>query len=503
MNRDAIVDLTLEQMLRELARDFRQKPRCNLDDYYQLLACATAYTFAQTGCSAAERAVGFEITGIRYLLLFMTAEAANDVASRCKETSIEKLPVREVLQRVPDGWGVIVDWNTDVEVRISPTDVIEFNERFGIWRVRQEATEEWLAKIHSELVNDGISESATAAKAMEVWSELNGFRVLPGSRRARRIEHILATFKDADKAQSRDRCEEGWRTAYVAAPYLHHLTDSDLRSRLAAVMTNLLFVDRPAFPHELMQIEWMQLFQDVRYEHDRRGLSFIDAIKSIDMLQDWPNLQRGTAAFAVYEGPPGQLFRYSKRKYLEPLLRCGDLTLFPATQYSDPSLLRSQRDDELARTLILDGTQAQLEHTDRDGIRHPITAVGSIKYTMSSPTNYYVWFTTTTYDPRLFDDFEADACMIIHDAPAFTDRLRQAVEAAIPRWVGADKLVRYFDPLREPGQVLASFEKDFRFAYQREYRFVWDPPAPEIRKALSPLQLSLGPLHDICTLVLL
>lgn len=503
MNRDDIVSLSLEEMLSELAKDVAKNDRLNLGDYYQLLTSAQAFTLVPIGSDASEGAVGFENQGIHYILLFMRQDVATDVARRCRTAIAVPVAARDALRRVPPAWGVIADWGTSAELTLPPASIVEFNERFRIWPVRQEATEDWLVGENASMAARGVDAGRRAPEATRRWAQLNGFPVLAESRRARRIEHFFAVYGDGDPVGRAARGRDRWRLQYESDPYLHHLDAVDLDRRLRTILKNQLFVDRGALPHELTSEEWQELFVHLDTEYSRRGLSLASAIKRADISAAWPQLRQGEAVIAAYSGPSGQLFRFSKLKFLKPLYELGELTIFPAARYSDASLLRSQHDNELARTVLADGTKARIEHTDRAGVRHEMNAIGSIKYQMASRTNYYVWFTTTVYDARLYDDFDADACLIIHDAERFIGRLFRAVSAALPRWVGAEKLVRYFDPLRAHGEVLASFEKDFDYAYQREFRFVWNPPAPDTERDLPPLSITLGPLTDVCSLVAL
>jgi hypothetical protein len=76
-----------------------------------------------------------------------------------------------------------------------------------------------------------------------------------------------------------------------------------------------------------------------------------------------------------------------------------------------------------------------------------------------------------------------------------------AVATVLPEWVGAEQLVNYFDPLRAHGKALSTFEKDFKFEYQREFRFAWEPPVA--RGALPPVKIELGNLADVASLFLL
>jgi hypothetical protein len=495
------VELSYEETLRELAKSLPRGDRIDLHGYYQLLEWATGYTLIPIGGTLSQDAIALTIGGVTYLPLFMTRDVAENAARRCGDAFAVSIQAREILKRVPDRWGVIVDWGTDAELRLMPNHVIEFNERFRIWPVREEATESWLVEMNNSLAQAGVETAQRAAKAMEEWAARNGYPVLSGSRRARRIEHFFAVYGDGDPVGRNTRSQERWRRDYSSDPYLHHLDSVDLNARLRTILVNRIFVDRVTLPHELTDLEWQELLAHVECEYERRNVSLADAIASVDTLKSWPRLERGAQILSTYTGPRGQLFRFSKLKYLKPLIDHGELTIFPAAKYADPSLLRSQRDDELARTILADGTNAVIEHVDRKGVRRRIPGVGSVKYTMSSHTNYYAWFTTTAYDPRFFDDFDADACLIIHDANVFTNRLLRAVRDVLPLWVGAEMLVRYFDPLHGEGEVLSGFEKDFAYAYQREYRFIWDPASLDIAAVLPPLEVKLGCLRDICALI--
>ena len=60
--------------------------------------------------------------------------------------------------------------------------------------------------------------------------------------------------------------------------------------------------------------------------------------------------------------------------------------------------------------------------------------------------------------------------------------------------------INYYDALRFDQKQFSSvpFSKDLRFAYQREYRFVWNEP-PDAR--LEEFFVEIGTLNDIATLI--
>ena len=94
--------------------------------------------------------------------------------------------------------------------------------------------------------------------------------------------------------------------------------------------------------------------------------------------------------------------------------------------------------------------------------------------TVSLP-NYLVLCMSCDWDKRLFCDFSADFCVVIRD----TNRSRNGSKL-LRKWNSTGGtftiiLWDYFDPYdMSRNQALdASRSKDFRFAYQREYRFIW------------------------------
>jgi hypothetical protein len=497
---DDIKNLSLEETLSELGKELRSaRGRLNLREYFQLLEWAKLYVNLPAD-GAWTTGIGYEIAGVRYGLLFSREEAAAAIGA---PNYIPKLVrVREMLEHLEDGWGLIVDYGTEAEVRLSPDELTEENERIRIKPVRQEATDSWLAETNGTLKQQGIERSARAAAAKNIWQQVNGFRALPDSRRSRRIDWYFDVVADATASEAAERCEALWRGAYAADAYLHHLDQDDLRTRTFAIKTNSLFTDRKALPHELDEREWRELLEHVRYEYERRGLAFSDSIPVAERLAAWPRLDIARNAFAKYSGPTGQLYKFGEFKYLEPMLREGNIRIFPAARYDDPSFRPAQRDNELERTVILDGKKMQLTHTGKDGVSRRINAVGKATLTARSATNFYVWCTSTTFDPRMFDDFGADACLIIHDAGLFIQRMHDAMENALPGWPGCETLVHYYDPVRPGDMVLSPRDKEFRYTYQREYRFLWDPPFTH-RGALSldPIDLRLGNLEDVAVLL--
>jgi hypothetical protein len=104
---------------------------------------------------------------------------------------------------------------------------------------------------------------------------------------------------------------------------------------------------------------------------------------------------------------------------------------------------------------------------------------------------------TKQLDLRLFDDFSANSCIVIHEPREFARRAFAAAKRQLPPCSGVFRNVRYVDPYQPPEGDLDLFcSKDFRFWYQKEVRFAW-AHEDEPRK-LDPLFLELGDISDIC-----
>jgi hypothetical protein len=103
------------------------------------------------------------------------------------------------------------------------------------------------------------------------------------------------------------------------------------------------------------------------------------------------------------------------------------------------------------------------------------------------------------YSRRLFHDFRADSCLVIHDADKFMNRLTKAVIRTYPEYAVSGKSVRYFDPFDCTEKPNVFFLKPFSYAYQREFRLIFIPPHPI--KQLAPFFIQIGSLEDCAELI--
>lgn len=491
-------ELSLEEILRELGARVRRD--LDLDDYFQVFEWAKVFFLQKENSPPWHEVVNVGLGGRVYAQAYLKRELADRAAGQGQGVIVVEVPrAREFLRRIPDGLGLIIDYDTNGTVRIEPDELTELDEQFRIKPVRAEATEQWLRDVNSRLADEGVPEEQRGARARAAWALQNQFGVVAGSRRACRIDYFFAAGPELPQAARRARLEGIWRAEYAADPYLHHVDNAVLKDRLLDISTNILYADRPTLPHEFIEAEWAELLEHVRSEYTRRGLDLESDCKEASALGSWPRLEQAKRVLNEYRGPKGQLFKFGASDNLEALLETGAIRISPASSYADPSLNRARRDNELARAVLIDPRNVRLEHIGPGGGRTALDVLGSIQRTVRLG-GYYVWCTTTGSDPRLFDDFDADSCLVIHDALTFGRRLYAAMEQARPGFLGAERLVKYFDPLRAEDQTPSTFHKDQRFSYQREYRFVWDPPGPPISQ-LEVVNAQLGNLEDVASIV--
>jgi hypothetical protein len=179
------------------------------------------------------------------------------------------------------------------------------------------------------------------------------------------------------------------------------------------------------------------------------------------------------------------------------MLHIGHVWLNCARTYDDDSLGVARTDNELRKTRIMVGSHSRVRTSD--GRTIPI--VGDI-YEHNEIPNYYMLSSSCDYRPLFFDAFQgSDSCLVIHDPDGFADRLEAALKAALPGWYFHHNPVSYYDP-----HEIASVEehidpmmsKNFRFAYEMEYRFICFSPTGVPAK--GHVEVEIGPLQNIASL---
>lgn len=194
------------------------------------------------------------------------------------------------------------------------------------------------------------------------------------------------------------------------------------------------------------------------------------------------------------------LIRFGSKKYMRELYGSGGLLFQEASIFGQAENL-SVCDDEL--TLLMKRYIPRDELKLVPGAPDPDTinerGVG-MNFSISCP-DFLVLCMTDTVNFRLISDWDAEAVVVIHDPTEFSKRLRTASEDLINK-SGSDVLefgkVRYIDPYFPLENPDVPFCKHYKFAYQREFRFV----ARGINKlGFAERKIEMGSIKDIADLI--
>ena len=306
--------------------------------------------------------------------------------------------------------------------------------------------------------------------------------------------------------------EKSRRITYEFRRYMNHLSDEFLKTRAKDVFFNRA-VSAPT--HALVNappLGWDHLWRDVVDEArgrfgDTGGHDLMELVKA-EFRTAWnarPRLSSEAVRRFIRRAPTRPFsVRYSKRKYLEDLVRYGRIRISSASCYNDPSLNPAVRDEELELAIQPNPSEYRFEVIDPQTreVRQRIPVRGNI-ITTRAPTDYYILCMSDLLAPYLFYDFDADACVVFTKTELFLDRLVAALSARLPgEWIPAAARVQYVDPLNCSLRHFKIYiAKHFRYAYQQECRFVYCPASGDTN-LLEPLEdLRIGNMEDCCELL--
>jgi hypothetical protein len=283
-----------------------------------------------------------------------------------------------------------------------------------------------------------------------------------------------------------------------------------LERRSQDIASNMMDVNElgqltPGTPER--SIFWWELWTHVLEELALRQVPYGSANLMTPDQFPWvshPAKPRGQRILGNRKLPASYLARLGQREHLKASMNIGRFRIAPAASYADPSLNPAIQDDELSVTAVRSADTAIIQPLDPvTGKRRPlIRAVGEITYSKTLQDNFYVLCMATHYSPRLLDDFNADALIAITNPNRFLLRLERAVKEIRPELSLVAGVVHYYDPYRAQAEQLDPFfAKNFRYAYQREYRFVW--AAEGLPMNAEPFFVEIGNMRDIASIFVL
>jgi hypothetical protein len=267
---------------------------------------------------------------------------------------------------------------------------------------------------------------------------------------------------------------EFWEFQYETYRYLERVSDSSLAERYQDILCNmkaLISRDRDVIPIQSFLSSWYWF----RKEHQTRLEFYIRNIAPLVTVPigiSFNNLASGAPTRPKHPNAGDVLFRYDKYTYLDELVSHGMMRIGPASSFVKIENDIARQDEECSKKSFLPGAHTRI--TTLDGIDIPI--IGDVERKTTSP-NYYAFCMSCDWDQELFKYFKADACVVIKDVEGFVSRIEAAAKQQLPNWYFHHCPVHYFDPYeRIPNEYIdAGMSKDFKFSYQREYRFIWMP----------------------------
>lgn len=340
---------------------------------------------------------------------------------------------------------------------------------------------------------------------------------------------IRSYSRDAEAEYGSAVGERGivFRRQYHLDPYLAMLGSQELKTRLADIADNSIRYDEAGKVHFTPDNPngWQRLAEEIVEElrlNPREGF-FVESEGNPEiMLLSLPHDIREKPGYPLYapwgrfpplpplDGPV--LFKFGKFEHLRKAMDHGLMRLSPGSRYGDPSLDPAHHDPDEGKLILRPSPHSfpiiltnQREETILDSSaprQHQVALV------IGGDLQFYVWCCSATYEPRLFIDFSADACLIIHDRSELAKRINSGLLKHIPSLPGmVANSVRYYDPLKVSEFAKEAFSsklpfmffKHWRYAYQSEYRFVW--PVPPGETCPGQLDIEFKPLSDICSLV--
>jgi hypothetical protein len=305
---------------------------------------------------------------------------------------------------------------------------------------------------------------------------------------------------------------ELWRQEYRRDRDLEHLSPAQLSERMFDCLNNSRVHDErgrlgimsPADSGE----PWMGWYTEVLEECVLRKYGDpgpIDVSPYRDALDHaFDNVPNMNPVLERYKLKPDKpyLLKFGNPTWLRKSLEEGSFRISPASVYDAASHNHARRDKELRREIIPNPKNQRIcEFMARRSISpQPGKVLSSIA--IESPTDYYSFSLSGAYSRRLFGDFAATACLVIHTPLEFMNRLRDAVADRLSGWKYEAGFVTYYDPVRVDPQVVDDqlrFIKPFRHAYQTEFRFALTPRI--VMPRLEPFDVTIGPLRDCAELV--
>lgn len=295
---------------------------------------------------------------------------------------------------------------------------------------------------------------------------------------------------------------KAWGKDYSSNRYMKNLSLKNLSLRGYTTLNNLLNSSSKGIgiimPTENDSTYWYQLFTHFLYECEFRNIDYKKLIYKYngDKYKNLANIGKKNNKYSFIEQKVNQLnenhtfylIKYGEKKHISSMYNYGQIRVSAASSYNDSKHNEAIKDDELT-----------LKYTLPLPPNHNMPNYSQIlNLEIKSKTDFYTFCLAHSYRERLFNDFNANSCIIIYDVAQFANLLNFHTKLKLGKdWIFSAKGIDYFDPL---GTSLISsdviFSKDFEYWYQKEYRFSFIPPTPTL--TIEPyIDIEIGSLTNI------
>lgn len=302
---------------------------------------------------------------------------------------------------------------------------------------------------------------------------------------------------------------EAWREEYRADRYLRDASTEAIERRSQDITTNMMNVSEagqlmPGDIQDGQTMFWWMMWTHILEELAIRQAPY-GSVKLMEPQQfPWvshPNAPRGLRILGNRKVGRNDLVRLGHKEHIKDAINYGRFRIAPAALYADPSLNPAVQDDELSITAVRSGDNAVIHTINPEtGERgEAMQAIGEIQYSRRLQENFYVMCMTSGYRPRLLDDFAANAMLVIKNVDRFLIRIEKAVKKLRPNLVFTANHVSYYDPYRvNPDDLEPFFAKNFKYAYQHEYRLVWHTSGLALDS--EPFFVEIGSMKEIAAI---
>lgn len=300
-----------------------------------------------------------------------------------------------------------------------------------------------------------------------------------------------------------------WRQQYRSDRYMEFVEETAFLQRITDVNRNSLTFNPKGQVSFTNSELWLECQTHIFEELKLRGLEYRIPRVTAAMKAGFPDPRspRVEQAVRALQLIPSHLIgaklvKYGSAAHMRRALYEGIFRLAPASYYSDPSLNAAVQDDELHIYNDYRADQVSAMHIcSATGAETRLDLRGQVHVVHSALSDYSILCLGSSLSVRMFEDFEAEACLVIKDNAEFSRRLTCATAVPLSGCTAHIAGVGYVDPLRTKTRPTVFFEKHFRYSYQEEVRFAWIPKIPV--EKVEPVMVCLGSLADIAELVLL